>query len=70
MRGIPSFCANGIKFYEHLREIQTGLGIDVKNKDGKEKNKVGENETGEMDIFHISCNGDSINIMFGECKVM
>ena len=26
-------------------------------------------EDGEMDIFHISCNGDIVNIMFGECKV-
>ena len=82
MKGVPSFCVNGIKFYEHLREIQTGLDIDLKkdlcgkrdNKKGKKKNKdgkneEGENENGEMDIFHISCNGDIVNIMFGECKV-
>ena len=63
MKGVPSFCLNGIKFYEHLREIQKELNIDLK------KNKNGISENGEMDIFHISCNGDIVNIMFGECKV-
>ena len=62
MKGIPSLCVNGIKFCEHLENIHTELDIEFIKKNGKI-------EDGEMDIFHISCNGDNVYIMFGECKV-
>ena len=53
----PFFCARGIKISEHLGPLLKQLSIDI-----------GEKEA-EMDVINISCDGDKINIVFGECKV-
>ena len=58
MKGTPSFCVRGIKMSEHLGQQLKKLGIDY----GKEE--------AEMDIISVSCNGDKINVTFGECKVI
>ena len=57
MEGIPSFCVRGMKLSEHLGNQLKKLDINF----GKDE--------AEMDIVNISCNGDNVNIMFGECKV-
>ena len=53
----PSFCARGIKISEHLGPLLEELNIDY---GGKEV---------EMDVINISCDGDKVNILLGECKV-
>ena len=53
----PSFCARGIKISEHLGQLLKELNIDY---GGKEV---------EMDVINISCDGDKVNILLGECKV-
>ena len=57
MKGTPSFCVRGIKLSEHLGQQLKKLDIDY-----------GTDEA-EMDIIKVSCDGDKINVMFGECKV-
>ena len=57
MKGTPSFCMRGIKISEHLGLQLKKLGIDY----GKDE--------AEMDIIAISCDGDTINVLIGECKV-
>ena len=57
MKGKPSFCMRGIKISEHLGLQLKKLGIDY----GKDE--------AEMDTITISCNGDKINVILGECKV-
>ena len=57
MKGTPSFCVRGIKLSEHLGQQLKKLYIDY-----------GTDEA-EMDIIKVSCDGDKINVMFGECKV-
>ena len=57
MKGTPSFCIQGIKISEHLGLQLKNLGIDY----GKDE--------AEMDIIAVSCDGDKINIILGECKV-
>ena len=58
MKGTPSLCIQGLKVSEHLGQQLKKLGIDY----GKEE--------AEMDIITVSCDGDKINVMFGECKVL
>ena len=58
MKSKPSFCIRGIKISEHLGHQLKNFGIDY----GKEE--------AEMDIINLSCDGDKINVMFGECKVL
>ena len=58
MKGTPSFCVRGIKLSEHLGQQLKKLDIDY-----------GTDEA-EMDIIKVSCDGDKINVMFGECKVL
>ena len=58
MQGKPSFCMRGVKLSEHLGQQLKKLGIDY----GKEE--------AEMDIINVSCDGDKINVIFGECKVL
>ena len=58
MKSTPSFCIRGIKISEHLGQQLKKLDIDY----GKEE--------AEMDIINLSCDGDKINVMFGECKVL
>ena len=53
----PAFCARGIKISEHLGPLLKQLSIDY---GGKEV---------EMDVINISCDGDKVNILLGECKV-
>ena len=53
----PAFCARGIKISEHLGPLLKQLSIDI-----------GEKEA-EMDVINISCDGDKVNIVLGECKV-
>ena len=53
----PSFCARGIKISEHLGPLLEELNVDY---GGKEV---------EMDVINISCDGDKVNILLGECKV-
>ena len=52
----PSFCVRGIKISEHLGKQFKELNIDI----GKEA---------EIDLITVFCNGDAINLIFGECKV-
>ena len=58
MKGTPSFCIRGIKISEHLGQQLKKLGIDYVK------------EEAEMDIINVSCDGDKINVIFGECKVL
>ena len=58
MKSKPSICIRGIKISEHLGQQLKKLDIDY----GKEE--------AEMDIINLSCDGDKINVMFGECKVL
>ena len=53
----PSFCVRGLKVSEHLGNLLKKLGIDM-----------GKGEA-EMDIICVTCNGSSMSIIFGECKV-
>ena len=55
--GTPSFCVRGIKISEHLGPLLKQLNIDYGKKEA------------EMDVINISCDGDKVNIVFGECKV-
>ena len=57
MNGMPSFCVSGIKLSEHLGNQLKKLDVNF-----------GRDEA-EIDIINISCNGNDVNIMFGECKV-
>ena len=58
----PSFCVRGIKISEHLgkqfKELNTYLKLNIDI--GKEA---------EIDLITVFCNGDDINLIFGECKV-
>ena len=56
-QNVPSICMNGIKFSEHLGQLLNQLGIDMKNE-------------AEIDVMIFSTNGDKLNIVFGECKVI
>ena len=56
MKGIPSFCVNGIKLSEHLGDQLKKVNIVIR-------------EDAEIDIVTISCNKNGVSIMFGECKV-
>ena len=56
MARTPSFCVNGLKLREHLSGQLKKLNINT----GKDA---------EVDIISISCNEDTLNIVFGECKV-
>ena len=58
MEGTASFCIQGIKISEHLGQQLKKLGIDY----GKVE--------AEIDIINVSCDGDKINVLFGECKVL
>ena len=58
MKGTPSFCMRGIKISEHMGLQLKKLGIDY----GKDE--------AEMDIIAVSCDGDKINFILGECKVL
>ena len=55
--GTPSFCVRGIKISEHLGPLLKQLNIDYGKKEA------------EMDVMNIICDGDKVNIIFGECKV-
>jgi hypothetical protein len=55
--GTPSFCVRGIKVFEHLGPLLTQLNVDCGKKEA------------EMDVINVSCDGDKVNIIFGECKV-
>ena len=55
--GTPSFCVRGLKVSEHLGPLLKQLNVDY-----------GKNEA-EMDVINVSCDGDKVNIIFGECKV-
>ena len=55
--GTPSFCVRGIKISEHLGPLLKQLKVDYGKKEA------------EMDVINISCDGDKVNIIFGECKV-
>ena len=56
-QNVPSICLNGIKLSEHLGQLLKQLGIDIKNE-------------AEIDVMIFNTNGDKINIIFGECKVI
>ena len=58
MEGTPSFCIRGITISEHLGQQLKKLGIDY-----------GRDEA-EIDIINVNCDGDKINVMLGECKVL
>ena len=53
----PSFGVRGIKISEHLKQQFEKLNINI----GKEA---------EIDLITIFCNGNGLNLIFGECKVM
>ena len=55
--GTPSFCVRGIKISEHLGPLLKQLNVDYGKKEA------------EMDVINISCDGDIVNVIFGECKV-
>ena len=55
--GTPSFCVRGIKISEHLGPLLKQLNVDYGKKEA------------EMDVINISCDGDKVNVIFGECKV-
>ena len=55
--GTPSFCVRGIKISEHVGPLLKQLNVDYGRKEV------------EMDVINVSCNGDEVNIIFGECKV-
>ena len=56
-KNVPSICLNGIKFSEHLGQLLNQLGIDMKNE-------------AEIDVMIFNTNGDKLNVVFGECKVI
>ena len=58
LKHTPSFCIRGIKISEHLGQQLNKLGIDY----GKDE--------AEMDVISVSCDGDKINVIFGESKVL
>ena len=56
--GTPSFCVRGIKISEHLGPLLKQLNVDYGKKEA------------EMDVINVTCDGDKVNIIFGECKVI
>ena len=56
-KNIPSICLNGIKLSEHLGQLLNQLGIEMKTE-------------AEIDVMIFNTNGDKLNVVFGECKVI
>ena len=57
MKNIPSFMLRGLKVTEHLAKQLRKLNVNV----GKEA---------EIDMIVIFCDGNVLNVIFGECKVI
>ena len=55
LKGIPLFGLRGVKISEHLKYLRN-LNVDIKG-------------DAEIDLIIISCDGDHLNVIFGECKV-
>ena len=56
MKNIPSFMLRGLKVTEHLGKQLRKLNVNV----GKEA---------EIDMIAVFCNGNALDLTFGECKV-